>query len=999
VPEIEDLKAWCNEGRRLLSLRGKDSRGKLESRNQAVAALLERLKAIPELKAQYDQLFARYQQLATAASSMANDDASAHLSEETRRSGVADVSRNLSILKSQVRQVLAANAKEEQKAGEKIGAKLAQAAGEYRQRAESLAKNPRMPFAERRAVLNQISQDLTVLAQEAIRQGQPGTAVQLAKQIQATLSHPSAFPPADDLPSDPARGQKAGFERQQQERGRILQDRRKSLQDTVATLRQALAQIPAEAPERAEVAQALARAEEDLKFARVDTKDSYRAALTQATFRQGMLKVETRINQLGLDATGDGSLMEKIATKLDRVIDEMVSEAVLKYMEQTDSLRNSYSGEMSKLIQNPQALFQTFPGLKPMIDAEVERFTHNVNEVLDSTAKDKQEIASAFFGGKNLKGLKNFVVADSDPHNGGRKVTILEFEAADGTVHKVVNKPRDVRVDAKFVGGMEPTPEEKQRLLKEKRAAERFRRIKEEFGRLFKPGAFKDEQLASMTDEDLASLASWDRAAQERLTYLTVQVNQDIPELRPEDIPGHVQGGSLLEVATALIRRKAKLRELQKARDAERSKRIFAEFPPNWFNKEDLPSMTDEQLAGLLWDLGAKERLRNLSDQVAEDIQEKDIPDPDIPPLPTYKFLPKQPANGQGHPYGWVEFVEHGSAKDAVVSEEQAKKFYRQAGRQAALAMLFGIEDLHQGNMMVSNGQPQLTDLEIAFSPKVFQYFPAEFEKFKEDKSVEVGSGATATMMDAALVKGDQTAHYGNAMVSDDRIAARRSESGNAATDNYLAVAGPDGSLKTNLEGLARDFGPQMQEGLEEILEAFADPKLAGELTKFVESFQGIHVRYHAKATANQLGVRRAQLEQGYADPHQPEVDTAVSSWVKSNPAIAPLQAVMADDLKKRDVAYFTRELGGGDVCHNGTTPIKRQDGDDFFDDDGLEGVRRQFAILRDPDGLEYFKKCAQSFVGVVSYQAMNDSQTEANAETKERLRSELDKNAAAQGV
>ena len=73
MPEIEVLKAWCNEGRRLLSLRGKNRGGKLESRNEAVAAVLERLKAIPELKAQYDQLLARYEQLATAASSMAND--------------------------------------------------------------------------------------------------------------------------------------------------------------------------------------------------------------------------------------------------------------------------------------------------------------------------------------------------------------------------------------------------------------------------------------------------------------------------------------------------------------------------------------------------------------------------------------------------------------------------------------------------------------------------------------------------------------------------------------------------------------------------------------------------------------------------------------------------------------------------------------------------------------------------------------------------------------
>ena len=114
-----------------------------------------------------------------------------------------------------------------------------------------------------------------------------------------------------------------------------------------------------------------------------------------------------------------------------------------------------------------------------------------------------------------------------------------------------------------------------------------------------------------------------------------------------------------------------------------------------------------------------------------------------------------------------------------------------------------------------------------------------------------------------------------------------------------------------------------------------------------------------------------------------------MNNWVQSNPNIAPLRDVMADDLKKRDVAYFTRELGSGDVFHNGTAAIKRDRGEDFFEDDGLEGVRQQLAILRDPKGLEFLKTCGTSFTTGVRDQCMNESQTDANREARARLKQE----------
>jgi hypothetical protein len=110
--------------------------------------------------------------------------------------------------------------------------------------------------------------------------------------------------------------------------------------------------------------------------------------------------------------------------------------------------------------------------------------------------------------------------------------------------------------------------------------------------------------------------------------------------------------------------------------------------------------------------------------------------------LPTYRILPRNPGSGMqeinrtiavAKSYGYIEFLTHqpeldesGNLNSSPWSDKAnsdwitddkglVKKFFRQWGRLLAIASLFSLSDLHQGNVIVHKFQPYLIDLEAAF--------------------------------------------------------------------------------------------------------------------------------------------------------------------------------------------------------------------------------------------------------------------------------------------
>ena len=88
--------------------------------------------------------------------------------------------------------------------------------------------------------------------------------------------------------------------------------------------------------------------------------------------------------------------------------------------------------------------------------------------------------------------------------------------------------------------------------------------------------------------------------------------------------------------------------------------------------------------------------------------------------IPTYRFLSL--SDGHGY-FGVVEYLSYEKsirdirAWDGVfANESQAKNYYKQLGRVEAISRIFGIRDLHQGNLIVHNKKPYFVDIETALS-------------------------------------------------------------------------------------------------------------------------------------------------------------------------------------------------------------------------------------------------------------------------------------------
>lgn len=623
--------------------------------------------------------------------------------------------------------------------------------------------------------------------------------------------------------------------------------------------------------EAADLAELRAKASEDLQFARMDPKDPYKAALYEKGLRAAMLGVEGKFKKVDANdpEKGEPSLIERLGTQMTKYVDEFVSEAVGRYAETNNLTGGSYRKMMDDLLNNNDGedLHKALPGLAGVIKLEIDNFSRNMGEVCDRTAKDQKVVGDKLLGGVGIKGVKDIYVADSDPHNGGRRVTILTLEGDDGKPHKVVNKPRDVRVDAQLVG----------------------------------------------KTNDRSSFA---------------------------------------EMASDAIRRTAARREKVKRVRALLKDRVKK------LTDDQIVKMTDQQIATLNGN-----KLVDIDKQVADHVRDN------VKDIPTIGYLvPKD-----DHHYGWVEHLDHGSVEDNVVDVEGAKNYYKQAGRMAAMAQLLRIEDLHQGNIMVSKGQPQLTDLEIAFSSKMGK-LDDQFNNWKlgGKKEGDVGTGqAFLTMMDKGIVNCDQKETGNSTIIQNDRLIPNPKQETHELTENLLVLKEGD-TLTTHVEGLPNRFKDELSDGFSELIDAFGDPGF--DTDSLLDSFKGVHVRYHALATGEQKTTRRFEASKGFPDKDQKSIDTAVVEKLKSRPKAQPLTQVMQDDLKKRDVAYFTQELGTKDVLHNGTTPIKRPGNLEFFDTDGLTDVRNQFTMLRDPEGREFMKKVGLNVANGLAGQSTNNS-------------------------
>lgn len=84
-----------------------------------------------------------------------------------------------------------------------------------------------------------------------------------------------------------------------------------------------------------------------------------------------------------------------------------------------------------------RSLFQQFPVLPRLWTLAIRQWRQHVVEVLDRIRKDGSAISHFFFDGRPLRAIRDLRPGLSDPHHGGRSVTLVEFDCG-----PLIYKPR-----------------------------------------------------------------------------------------------------------------------------------------------------------------------------------------------------------------------------------------------------------------------------------------------------------------------------------------------------------------------------------------------------------------------------------------------------------------------------------------------------------------------------------------------------------------------------
>lgn len=106
-------------------------------------------------------------------------------------------------------------------------------------------------------------------------------------------------------------------------------------------------------------------------------------------------------------------------------------------MESLGLVRSSDAQLTDRLGYRLESLFKKFPVLPDLWSIAITQWRNQSSEVLSRAVRDRDKISDFFFANKPLGKIRDLRPGLSDPHHGGRSVTMVEFDGG-----RVIYKPR-----------------------------------------------------------------------------------------------------------------------------------------------------------------------------------------------------------------------------------------------------------------------------------------------------------------------------------------------------------------------------------------------------------------------------------------------------------------------------------------------------------------------------------------------------------------------------
>jgi len=271
--------------------------------------------------------------------------------------------------------------------------------------------------------------------------------------------------------------------------------------------------------------------------------------------------------------------------------------------------------------------------------------------------------------------------------------------------------------------------------------------------------------------------------------------------------------------------------------------------------------------------------------------------------VPTYKFL----SCGE---YGFVEFLELDFSHS---SDKHSKRFAWLHGVYAGMSIIFGLTDMHHGNIMLCKRNvtaernktvkrtrhciPHMTDLEISFHDCVL----GAGDMTAAYRNTGIKDGMTGTT-ETEYMNWFKFERNGTSKLIKKRGNAKKSNTDNLprSGSNPIQLKGKDGFGDSFKNGLIKVF---------KILRSLSDETL----DDFMDRFVGCKVRFHAMATGKQLSNIRLYAEYGV----EITIRNNVAGMVDERQG--PFKDSLNNDWNQFDVAYYVKHLGGrnsGQVDH-----------------------------------------------------------------------------------